>query len=110
MLLRPRARTTAVSLLSPHRYDLHGVRAAFNSIEIALGENDEIVFLDMTAGEQRIENVLVQASRIALVNLKFYRVDAAVQCYAARGRLMRCQCIDRDIGANTGHPACRRPR
>src|SRR6202795_1215760 len=92
-----------IELLSCDAQDLHGIGAAGNAAEFALGKNDEVPLRHQFQVEQRTKYREVKGFAL-LRHIKGNRVDAAIQSHPAAGAFVPGEGVNRNVRADPGHP------
>src|SRR5271167_836455 len=92
-----------IGLLSCDAQDLHGVCAAGDAAEFALGENDGVFLRHQIQVEQQVKYGEIESFTLVR-NIIGHGVDAAIQGDPAAGAFVASEGIDRNVGADPGHP------
>src|SRR3974390_1326395 len=95
--------SVVIGLLSCDAQDVHGVGAAGDAAEFALGEDDVITLLHQFLTEQQAEYREIKGLAPVL-DVVGDRVHAAIQGHAAARAFMTREGVDRNVGAHARHP------
>src|ERR1700729_3489330 len=97
----------AIELLSCNAQDLHGIGAAGNAAEFALGKNDVIILEHQFLTQKQAENREIHGFA-PIFDVVGDRIDAAIQGHPAARDLVAGEGIDGNIRAHPRHPQRRR--
>src|ERR1700722_17068114 len=102
-------RNSPATLLAHHAQNLHGIRAAGDAAQFALGQNDGIAVSHQFQVEQLPENGEVKGLSF-VGDIVGDRIHAAIQGHARARGLVAGECVNRNVRTHPRHPQRRRPR
>src|SRR5271170_3410304 len=95
--------SVVIGLLSGDAQDLHGICAAGDAAEFALGENDGVPLHHQIEIEQQAKDREIKLFA-QVRNIIGNRIDAAIQRHPGAGALVTRERIDRDVRTDPRHP------